>query len=80
MSKKYLLYIHSDRFSTEERKSRLVNELLERYYNDNEKSPLLARIPELKTAAQIVPKNIQFCEHGYAKGLCRKAQCNRKNK
>lgn len=33
MAKKYLLYIHNDKFSEEKEKSKLVNELLEQHYN-----------------------------------------------
>lgn len=45
MAKKYLLYIHIERFGKEPNKSQLVNELLERYYG-----------PDPSTAADTMPR------------------------
>lgn len=61
MAKKYLLYIHSEEFEEEEKKSDLVNELLQRHYKVKPEIPVLPGQLELGTEAP-VPTDLEVIE------------------
>lgn len=46
MAKKYLLYIHEERFEGESSKSELVNKLLEQYYSQSGGTGSFQKAPE----------------------------------
>lgn len=63
MAKKYLLYIHTDRFAEEPKKSELVNQLLSEHYNE----------PDVYT--HIKSKEPLLCPHYQPKGQCLTKGC-----
>lgn len=82
MAKKYLLYIHHPGFEKEKKKSDLVNQLLDSYYEvtapSNVKSALAAGFSAIKDPEQaisivedLVPK---LCGHGADPKFCRFAK------
>lgn len=52
MGKKYLVYIHSPQFDNEEKKSSLINKLLENYYAKKPSPPV--RTKETKFGDTII--------------------------
>jgi hypothetical protein len=77
MAKKYLLYIHDERFANELEKSKLVNELLDYYYEPQE-SYEMAYDPTTKLLqgnpidSVLETNDIEFCKHDAVKGFCKK--------
>lgn len=78
MPKKHLLYIHDERFENEPAKSGLVNRLLREHYVDKSVrksqdqkiyTALGAGEEELQKIAE--EREIKFCKHGYAVGMCK---------
>jgi hypothetical protein len=79
MPKKYLLYIHDERFALEEEKSGLVNRLLEHFYSAKglpvEPQTIKLSIPGVQKGADgIRPKQGKMCKHGQ-RGACRVPKC-----
>ena len=75
MPKKYLLYIHDDRFRNEKKKSELVNALLDRHYAwsplqgpivMHETKKIVDAIAKVKDDAVFKP-----CKHGADPKFCR---------
>ena len=60
MAKKYLLYIHDERFENEPAKSQLVNELLSGWYGDEEPDSLKVAVEEVKS----IYRN-EMCPNGH---------------
>lgn len=82
MAKKYLLYIHDERFSAEAKKSELVNNLLERHYHGTvggkTQEEINTEIDEKiysrkgpQDIASAAVKAIKFCKHDHVVGLCK---------
>lgn len=71
MGKKYLLYIHDERFEVEPLKSGLVNLLLARHYQYFQPGKLVEELPE---EDQELHKDATYCKHGYLLGtrMCKK--------
>ena len=85
MAKKYLLYIHDDRFEDEQNKSSLVNDLLSKHYEKVSTPPTLPPVTSVTLNMPIekilkqINKPTNICEHGYPYGFCKKIECNRKH-
>lgn len=68
MAKKYLLYIHDERFDSEPKKSELVNRLLAEHYSlpplrDKPLGiPPVAKKPKESLPSQLTPR---FCKNGH---------------
>ena len=85
-SKKYLLYIHDERFRAEEEKSGLINKLLADYYHTPRQtrslnvSPsnhfsVVTNIPGVQKGVDgIKPKQGKMCKHGQ-RGQCSVPKC-----
>lgn len=81
--KTFLLYIHNERFRDEDKKSALVNRLLEAHYKNISVPQAENTIADAINRGDIVtygevPKATSTCPHGSAKGFCKKADCNKK--
>lgn len=66
MAKKYLLYIHEEAFEKEERKSELVNGLLETYYSKHPAVRVVVRDDINKLTTQKKPTQFIDATHGTA--------------
>ena len=69
-TKKYLLYIHDERFRAEEEKSGLVNALLKEFYSAegaDEINNIRISVPGVKVGTSGIktkPKTTPMCKHG----------------
>lgn len=79
MAKKYLLYIHDERFAIEPEKSKLVNDLLDKHYGATgiaviivENKPLKLDSPAGRKAERdSSQKEYNFCKHNQVVGFCK---------
>ena len=75
MAKKYLLYIHDERFENESHKSALINDLLAEHYKDSSAERVIIKEPEeviekvAKTKSDWRP-----CKHGTDPKFCKFAK------
>lgn len=76
MAKKYLLYIHDDRFDKETKKSGLVNELLSKHYGGFEKvTEILKKAPLAKDTIEALKTKIDAVCTGHER---MRMNCGRK--
>lgn len=89
MAKKYLLYIHDERFDSEKQKSALINRLLETHYDikDLEGDPTTHtmrevlkknKLPMLVAVLDNLPGNPHLCRHNMLSGTCGYASCKKR--
>ena len=80
MAKKYLLYIHNPRFDKEEKKSGLVNKLLESYYKPSPYDDMPVTAVFNKPPKKVGKPASSLCPHGQPWMTCKVSSCGIKGR